>query len=196
MTDESQARPRRKLWKFFVYPLAALAVLALGLVVLVALQPSGFSVSRSAVIDAPPEVVFPLVNDLHLWQKWSPWAKLDPNAKNMFKGPEAGTGAEFHWDGNSDIGEGIMTITASDPMTRVAMRLKFIRPYEDECNVEFAFSPAESGKTKVVWSMQGENDFFGKAMCMCMDMDAMVGGDFEKGLKNLADAAAKHQAAD
>src|SRR6266478_5063331 len=97
----------------FTKILIALAVIVVVFVVIVALQPADFRVTRSATIPAPPAVVFAQVNDLHNWQAWSPWAKLDPAAKNTFEGPSAGTGAIFKWSGNSDVGEGSMTLTES-----------------------------------------------------------------------------------
>ena len=77
----------------------ALLVIVLTFAGYVALQPAVGTVTRSATIAAPPSAVFPYVNDLHKWQDWSPWAKLDPNAKATFDGPQAGTGAVFSWSG-------------------------------------------------------------------------------------------------
>src|SRR6266852_2515065 len=95
--------------------LIALALIVVVFVVIIAIQPSDFRITRSATIAAPPEAVFAQVNDLHNWEAWSPWAKLDPNAKTTYAGPAAGTGAAFAWSGNNRIGEGRMTITESRP---------------------------------------------------------------------------------
>src|SRR5438552_10530725 len=95
--------------------LIAIAAIIVVFVVVVALQPSEFRIVRSATISAPPSDVFAQVNDFHNWEAWSPWAKLDPAAKNSFEGPSAGTGAIFKWSGNGDVGEGIMTLTESRP---------------------------------------------------------------------------------
>ncbi|MEX0717301.1 MAG: SRPBCC family protein [Planctomycetaceae bacterium] len=167
--------------KTFLTLAAIFAVVVLVFVVIVAMQPSQFRVTRSAVMAAPPEAVFAQVNDFHDWEAWSPWAKLDPNAKNTFEGPTAGTGSIFRWAGNSEVGEGSMTITESRPHELIRIRLEFVRPMEDVATVEFDFQPVEAG-TRVTWSMFGENDFVSKAFCLFMDMDQMLGGDFEKGL--------------
>jgi len=173
--------------------LVALAVAVVGIAVVVALQPTEFRVVRSASIAAPPAVVFGYVNDLHKWQEFSPWAKRDPAAKNTFEGPPAGAGAIFSWAGNAEVGEGRMTITESRPDERVRMRLDFFKPIAATNAVEFTFEP-EGEQTVVTWSMSGENGFVGKAIGLLMNMDEMVGGDFEKGLadlKSLSEAAAK-----
>ncbi|MEX2025792.1 MAG: SRPBCC family protein [Pirellulaceae bacterium] len=170
--------------KILLWTAAILAVLIIGFLVVVAMQPDDFVITRSATIDAPPADVFPHVNDLHQWQAWSPWAKLDPSAKNTFEGPSAGAGAAFSWSGNDKIGEGKMTITESKPNELVRMKLEFVRPMEDKADTDFVLAPA-GGKTDLTWTMAGKNNFMGKAFCLFMDMDAMVGGDFEEGLANL-----------
>jgi hypothetical protein len=164
--------------------LGVLAALIAAFAGYVAMQPSEFKVSRSATMAAPPAAVFAQVNDFHKWQEWSPWAKLDPNSKAIFEGPASGEGAVFKWDGNSDVGEGKMTILKSKPNELIQLKLAFVRPMEDVCDVDFAFKP-EGDKTNVSWTMHGHSNFIGKAICLFMDMDKMVGGDFEKGLANM-----------
>jgi hypothetical protein len=95
--------------------LIALAVIIIALIVIVAMRPSDFRVTRTATISAPAEVVFTQVNDLHKWEAWSPWAKLDPAAKITYEGPPAGAGASFRWAGNNKVGEGSMIIMESRP---------------------------------------------------------------------------------
>jgi uncharacterized protein YndB with AHSA1/START domain len=170
--------------------LLTLAVLIIVLVVVVATRPADFRISRSAVIPAPPAAVFAQIDDLHKWNDWSPWAKLDPNAKNSFDGPASGVGAKFSWAGNNEVGEGTMTITESKPSELVVMRLDFKRPFEATSTAEFALKPDGSG-TAVTWTMSGRNNFIGKAISLCMDCDKMVGGQFEKGLENLKSAVTK-----
>ncbi len=167
--------------------LIALSVIA-GLIavflIVVALQPGEYQVSRSATIDAPPAAVFAHVNDLHQWEEWSPWAKLDPNAKNTFTGPESGKGAVFAWAGNDEVGEGKMTITTSQPPEKIELSLEFVKPFADQADVGFTFEP-EGEKTNVTWSMHGENNFIEKGFCLFMDMEKMIGEQYEKGLVNL-----------
>jgi uncharacterized protein YndB with AHSA1/START domain len=162
----------------------ALVVLIAALTAFIATRPAEFRVERTAQVNAPPETVFPLIDNLQNWQRWSPFEKLDPEMKKTFDGPEAGAGATYAWDGNSQAGAGKMTIEESKPNENVDMKLEFTRPFESACKVKFLLVP-DSGGTKVTWSMQGENNFIGKAMCLVMDMDQMVGKDFEEGLASL-----------
>lgn len=167
-----------------------LLILSLGLIVLslvISRQPADFTVTRSANIMAPSDKVFEQVNNLRNWEAWSPWAKLDPNAKNSYEGPEAGAGASMQWAGNNDVGEGRMTITESKPSEFIRMRLDFVKPMKATNVTEFTFKPAAANPpaTTVTWTMSGTNDFIGKAFNLVFDCDKMVGGQFEKGLENL-----------
>jgi uncharacterized protein YndB with AHSA1/START domain len=156
----------------------------------VAMQPADFRVARTATINAPAAEVFAQVNDFHNWEPWSPWAKLDPAAKNSFEGASSGKGAIFKWSGNSEVGEGAMTITESQPNDLIRIKLDFVRPMEDTSTTEFTFKP-EGKETVVTWSMFGKKGFISKAVCMFMDMDKMLGGDFEKGLANMKSVVEK-----
>lgn len=155
-----------------------------GFAVFVASRPPEFSVTRSMVMSAPAATVFEQVNDFRRWQAWSPWAKLDPNAKETFEGPEAGTGAAFAWAGNNQVGEGRMTITESRPGEQIVMRLEFIKPFKAVNTTEFTFR-SQGAQTLVTWTMSGKNNFIGKAMSLLMNCDKMIGGQFEKGLAQL-----------
>ena len=152
--------------------------------VIVAFQPSTYHVERSATMAAPPAAVFAQVNDFPKWDAWSPWAKIDPAAKVTFDGPASGVGASFAWDGNDDVGAGKMTILESRPPEAIKIKLEFLKPFESTCTTDFAFR-ADGDKTTVTWSMDGENQFIGKAFCMFMDMDKMIGADYEKGLASI-----------
>ena len=173
--------------------LFALAVIVIVFVIVAALQPAKFRIERSATISAQPSVIFAQVNDLHRWQEFSPWAKLDPDMKLTYAGPTAGTGAAYSWAGNAKVGEGSMTITESRPDELVRFQLEFLKPFKASNVAEFTFKP-EGNQTLVTWSMTGEKNFMFKAVGLFMNMDKMVGGDFEKGLaslKALAETAAK-----
>jgi len=137
--------------------------------------------------------VFAQVNDFHKWDAWSPWAKLDPNMKQNYEGAPAGTGAMYSWTGNDQVGQGRMTITDSKPSELVKIKLEFIKPWTATNATDFMFTP-QGNQTSVKWTMDGDNTFMGKAFGLFMNMDKMVGGDFEKGLaqmKAVAEAAAK-----
>ena len=149
-----------------------------------ALQPSDFRVARTATIDAPAPAVFAHVNDFHNWDAWSPWAKLDPAARTTFEGPSAGTGARFRWAGNREIGEGSMTITESRPSDLIRIKLEFLRPFAGTSTAEFTFTP-EGDHTAVTWSMSGKNNFVAKAVSLVVNMDRMIGDNFEKGLAQM-----------
>jgi len=163
--------------------IALAAIIALFLVV-VAMQPSDFRIERAATISAPPAAVFAQVNDFHKWEAWSPWEKLDPAMKKNFEGAAAGTGAIYSWIGNSEVGEGRMTITESRPNELIGIKLEFLKPFAATNTTEFVFKPA-GDQTAVTWSMFGKNNFMSKAFGLFMNMDKMIGTDFEKGLAQM-----------
>ncbi len=170
--------------------LLALAFIAILFLVVIAGQPDEFTVSRAASIAAPPEKIFPHVNDLHQWQAWSPWAKLDPAALTSFSGADAGAGAAMAWDGSKKVGAGKMTITESRPGELVRLRLDFRKPMQATNTAEFMFRP-EGGQTAVTWGMAGKNSFMGKIFGLFMDCETMCGSQFEKGLASLKSVAEK-----
>jgi len=167
-----------------IYIGAAIVLAIVGLLAFIATRPEDFRIERSAQINAPADVVFPLINDLHQWQRWSPYDKLDPEMKKTFDGPDAGPGASYAWNGNNQAGEGVLTIVASKPGELVTMDLKFTRPFACNNQVNFKLVPSDSG-TRVSWIMDGKNSFIGKAFSTFMNMDKMVGAQFEEGLANL-----------
>jgi len=177
--------------------LIALAVLCIVLCIaclVISLQPSSFSVQRSTTMAAPPSEVFAQVNDLQAWDAWSPWRGLDSNPKKTLSTPSAGKGATFTWSGNDKIGEGSLTILDSKPYELVDIEQALLRPLTGKARMSFTFASVGDG-TKVTWKMDGTNDFIGKAMCMFMDMDAMLGKDFEQGLANMKAVVEKGGAA-
>ena len=158
--------------------LIGIAVVIVVFVLVVAMQPGPFRISRSATISAPPADVFAHVNDFHKWDAWSPWAKLDPAMKTTFDGPASGEGSTYSWTGDSKVGEGKMSIVQSKPPELVLIRLEFIKPMAQMCMTEFTFKP-EGQNTAVTWTMSGTNNFIGKAFCLFVNMEKMVGPDFE-----------------
>jgi hypothetical protein len=172
--------------------LGALVVAVAGLLVVASTRPSEFHVERSGTIAAPPEVIFPLVNDFHNWEQWSPWAKLDPNCKIAFEGAPSGVSAVQRWDGDKRAGAGSCTIIESKPSSLIRIRLDFLRPFKATNIAEFNFQP-QGDQTRVVWSMSGKNNLMGKVFSMFVNCDDMIGKDFEKGLaamKTVAEGAA------
>jgi len=173
--------------------LIVLGGLIVAFLIIVALQPSGFSVARSITIKAPPAAPFAQVNNLHKWQAWSPFEKLDPAMKRSLEGPEEGVGAIYRWAGNDQAGEGSMTIVESRPGELVRIQLDFIKPFAGKAEAQFVFK-AEGAGSSVSWIMLGHNNFIGKAMCLFMNMDKCVGDQFAEGLaslKTIAEAGPK-----
>ena len=167
------------------------AALIVVLLLVIITRPDTYHVERSTTISASPEVVYAQVADFHKWEAWSPWGKLDPNMKTNFGGTPGTVGSSYSWVGNDDVGEGKMTVLAVEPNKRVEINLQFIKPFESAAINAFALE--SSGKeTKVTWLMDGKNNFISKAMTLFMNMDKMIGKDFEKGLadmKKVAEAA-------
>jgi uncharacterized protein YndB with AHSA1/START domain len=170
--------------------LLALAFIAIIFIIVITGRPDEFFVTRAAIIAAPPEKIFPHVNDLHKWEAWSPWAKLDPNTRNTFSGADAGAGAAMAWDGSKKVGAGKMTITESQPSGLIRFRLDFQKPMQATNTAEFTFRP-EGGQTVVTWSMAGKNCFMGKVFGLFMAFDKMCGCQFEKGLASLKSVTEK-----
>src|SRR5438094_9415225 len=173
--------------------LIAVAIIVVVFVVIVALQPSEFGVVRSATISAPAPALFAQVNDFHKWEAWNPWGKLDPTMKQAYEGAPAGTGAIYTWSGNNEVGEGRMTLTESRPSDLIRIKLEFFKPFAGTNIAEFTFKP-EGNQTAVTWSMAGKNNFMAKAIHLFMNMDKMIGGQFETGLaqmKLIVEAALK-----
>lgn len=165
-------------------------MLIAGVLIFAATRPDTFRVERSASIKAPPERVFALINDFERWDAWSPWEKKDPAMKRTFGAATSGKGATYAWDGNKDVGQGSMEIVESVPPSKVALRLDFVKPFEAHNTVEFRLSPM-GGATNVTWAMQGPVPYFAKIIHVFIDMDKMVGKDFEAGLASLKANAEK-----
>jgi len=166
------------------YILLGLLLLVGGFIVLAAMQADEFCVTRSARIAAAPDKIFPHVNELRNWEAWSPWAKLDPQARSTFAGPAAGVGATMSWQGNNKVGEGRMTIIESKAAELVGFQLDFLRPMRATNTAKFTFQ-SEGRQTVVTWSMSGKKNFMSKAFGLIINCDQMVGRDFEKGLASL-----------
>jgi hypothetical protein len=163
----------------------ALVVLALVLVVLAiaATRPKELRVQRSARINAAPARIAPHITDFHRWNAWSPWEKLDPAMTKSHSGPASGPGAVYEWEGNRKVGKGRMEILDAAP-TRVALKLDFLKPFEAHNTTEFRLDPSGDA-TDVTWAMYGPSPFVTRVMGVFMNMDRMIGRDFETGLANL-----------
>jgi hypothetical protein len=173
--------------------------LLLVLLVVIATRPGQMHVERSLPMPVAPQVVHTLLNDFRAWPSWSPWEKLDPEMKRELSGAPQGVGAKYAWSGNDQVGSGNMEIVESKP-EQIKIRLEFKEPFAATNITTFALAPAPAPSgaagTRVTWAMDGENNFVSKAMGLFMDMDALIGKDFEAGLANLgalAEGAAELQ---
>jgi carbon monoxide dehydrogenase subunit G len=167
--------------------IAILIVIVLALLGYAATKPNTFSYARSTRIDAPPEKIAPLISDFKQWVAWSPWEKKDPALKRTYSGNPSGTGAVYAWDGSKNVGSGRMEIVESSPV-KIRIKLDFFSPFKASNIAEFTFTP-QGGATEVDWVMTGESLFIGKVMSIFMDMDKMIGRDFEAGLADMKAAA-------
>lgn len=167
--------------------LKALALTALaGVAVLLAYaatRPDVFRVQRSAVVNASADKVHGLINDLRQFNTWNPYEKKDPQVKGAYRGPRAGPGAAYDFHGNKDVGRGSIAITAAQPQ-KVTMELTMLEPFAGRNTVEFLLQP-HGNATEVTWAMHGPSPYMAKLIGLFIDMDRMVGRDFEAGLANL-----------
>lgn len=164
----------------------ALATVALtaGVLLYAATRPDSFRVERSTRIEAPADNIFPLVNDLRVWNGWSPYDAKDPAMQRTFSGPASGPGAVYAWSGNRDVGQGRMEILAATPPSQATIQLDFIQPFQARNTAEFTLRPEGTG-TKVTWALHGPSPYISKLMGLVFNLDHMVGNDFEVGLANL-----------
>lgn len=172
------------MWNVVLIVVGVIAAIVVVVLLLASRKPDVFRVVRTTTIDAPPARVFGYLNDFREWRKWSPWEELDPNLQRTYSGADRGVGAKYAWEGDRKVGAGSMEIVESVSASKISLTLDFSRPFEAHNVTDFTFEPVGSG-TKVTWDMHGPNQCMGKVMSVFMDMDAMVGKDFEKGLAKL-----------
>jgi len=171
-----------------VASVGALAIIAL--LVYAGTFPDTFHVQRTQRINASPEKVFPLINNMHSMNTWNPFSEADPEIKITYTGPESGKGARYEWAGNSKVGQGSIEIIDVATPSRVALKLDMLKPIEGHNTVVFTLA-ANGSDTDVTWAMTGERPFIGKVMDAVFNMDRMVGSQFEKGLDKLRAIAEK-----
>lgn len=162
----------------------ALLALVVALLVYAATRPDHYRVERRARIDAPPAALYPLLADFRRWPEWSPWEKLDPDMRRTLEGAEMGKGAVYRWEGNRRAGAGRMEIVDAAPPSRIIIQLEFTRPFASRNTTEFTLQGSGDG-TIVTWLMHGPSPFLSRVFGIFLDLDAMIGKDFEQGLANL-----------
>jgi len=167
-----------------------IAILIAGVLVYAAILPGTFRIERSTSIKAPPEKIYPLINDFHRWEAWSPWEKIDPAVKRSYLGAESGKGAVYIWMGNKEIGHGNMKIIESTPSSNVLIKIDFIKPFEAHNTIEFTLE-RQGDAAKVTQAMYGPSPFVSRLVGLFCSMDKMVGQKFEEGLASLKAIAEK-----
>jgi hypothetical protein len=169
-----------------------IVVLIAGVFALAATKPDEYRYARSMTVDVPPQIVHDQVNNLHTFNQWSPWAKVDPDAKITYEGPEVGPGAKMSWDGNAKVGSGSMTITG-DTTNNVTYQLNFLKPMQGTANAEIAIEGLEVRQSKVTWSMTGHSTYLQKVISVAMNCEHMMNKQFDEGLANLKALAEKNK---
>ena len=164
--------------------IAVIVALVILLIIVAANKPDAFRIERQITINAAPEKIFSIINDFHKWTLWSPWEKMDPDMSRTYSGSDAGVGSIYEWSGNKKVGQGRMQLVEAEAFTRIFILLEFIKPFAAKNTAEFVLQ-AQGENTKVTWAMEGKHQFISKVMCTFMNMDKMVGKDFEEGLRNL-----------
>jgi len=161
-----------------------LAIAIAVVLVLAATKPDTFSVRRETSVKAPPERIFPLINDFHQWGTWSPYENKDPAMKRTYSGAASGKGAVYAWDGNKNVGSGRMEILEASIPSKIVIKLDFFTPFEGHNTAEFTMLP-QGDVTSLTWLMHGPATLMSRVMQVFMNLDKMVGKDFEAGLANL-----------
>lgn len=165
-------------------------VIIVAILIYAATKSDSFRVERSLSMKSLPDNIFPLINDFHHWQAWSPWEKIDPAAKTTHSGAASGVGAIYEWDGNNKVGKGRMEIIESSLPSRIVLKIDFIKPFEGHNIIEFTLVP-QGDITTVTQAMYGPTPYISKVMCLFFNMDKMVGQKYEEGLANLKAIAEK-----
>jgi hypothetical protein len=161
-----------------------LAVAIAAVLITVATKPGTLRVQRAIRIKAPADRIFPLINDFRQWRSWSPYEDRDPALKRTYDGADSGKGAVYAWDGNRNVGSGRMEILETSAPSRILIKLDFFTPFEGHNTAEFTMLP-QGDATDLTWTMTGPAVFLSKVMQVFMDLDRMIGRDFETGLANL-----------
>lgn len=170
-----------------IIALSVVAVLIIGLLVVASTRPSDFRVERTARINTSAGRIFPHINDFHRWVSWSPYESLDPDMHKTMSGASSGTGAIYEWEGNSKAGKGRMEILDSSP-NHIGIKLDFEKPFKAHNLAEFVLTP-NGDATDVTWATHGPQPFASKVMGVFVNMDNLIGRDFERGLQNLKSVA-------
>jgi hypothetical protein len=151
-------------------------------------MPASFTVTRSIDIRAPADRLYPHIADFHAWAAWSPYEKKDPAMRKTYSGAPSGVGAVYEWDGNRNVGQGRMELLEATAPSKVKVDLRFMKPFVAHNTAEFTLEP-RGQNTAVTWAMYGPLTLMSRVMGLFINMDKMIGTDFEAGLKTLKSIA-------
>jgi effector-binding domain-containing protein len=171
-----------------------LAVIIVIAAILTFTLPTKYNVERSITIDAPRNIVYDQVRYFKNFTAWSPWSNLDPAMSYEISSPDGEIGSVYSWSGNNSVGVGSLTNTAlSDD--RIEQALDFTAPRESHDLTYYTFEETPEG-VKVTWGLDGSMARPMNLMGLFMNLDKIIGQDFERGLNNLdsqtKDYMAKH----
>jgi hypothetical protein len=173
---------------FKIIGIAVVVVIA-AILIYAATKPDTMRYERKIAIKAPPDKILAFINDFHRWSAWSPYEKKDASMKRTFSGAPNGKGSVYEWDGNKEVGQGRMEIAEVSP-SKTLINLDFLKPFEAHNFAEFTAVP-KGDITEVTWAMYGPAPYLSRLMCLFVNMDNMVGKDFDAGLAALKNAAEK-----
>ncbi len=156
---------------------------------------STYTVERSRTIQATPDAIRPLLSNFRNWRLWSPWEEVDKDLHRAYSGSHAGVGAHYAWAGNRKAGAGSMEITEMDER-KIVIALHFLKPFKSRNTTSFLLHPVGEGATEVTWHMEGPRPLLMKLMGPLLNVEKMVGGDFEKGLDQLDTAVRREDTAE
>ena len=161
-----------------------------GILLYAATKPDSLRVQRTVLINAPNDKVFPLINDIKAWTAWSPYEKKDPAMKRSYGAVTAGKGATYAWEGDKNVGQGSMEVLEASSPRKLVLKLDFLKPFEAHNTGEFVLEP-KGDTTSVTWAIYGPSPYMSKVIGTFINMDNMIGKDFEQGLASLKAAVEK-----
>lgn len=172
------------MFDIFIIIAIILAIAIAAILVLAATKSDTLRVQRAIGIKAPAEKIFPLISDFHRWRSWSPYEEKDPAMRRTYGGTASGKGATYAWDGDKNVGSGRMEILDASAPSKVVIKLDFFKPFEGHNTAEFTMLPQGDG-THVTWVMHGSANFMSRLIQVFINLDNMIGRDFEAGLAKL-----------
>lgn len=161
-----------------------IAILAL-VVALAVMAPREYEVKRSIVIDKARPEVYEYLRFLRNMEHWSSWSRKDPNMEHQYRGTDGEVGAISVWKGNREVGVGEQEITGLVSNERIESRLRFFKPWKSESDAFIHLEEVSPGTTRVEWGFKGRSQLPFSIFMLFINMDRMIGKDFEEGLDAL-----------